>query len=323
MANKNCQLSFLHRDSNVSCSKRDCLKLESMGLCQSSTLANDAVKQGSSKPRRRITGALKNVRARRRDHDDHKLRFLVIGDNDALASALVNQFIAGLALQFPQTTVQQAHGSDGVTQTNFQLDGTDFELVQASTDSCEKAASMMNAVTALIMAVSLTGYNEYCELDGIRINRMQHAIENFNVLCNSKAFLKSSFMIFFTDSQDFEEKLDLSPIDQQEVFADFRGDRGGVKRALQYFSQKFEKCIRFPSPLRTPLIELMGNADATTRSFLSQSRTICMTKELVRSGFITVKEESTRDDSDADPTSTSQRSSNPTRACGVPVEIQF
>jgi len=174
-----------------------------------------------------------------------------------------------------------------VVMERYRIDGIDFEMYDVGGQRSErrKWIDCFDSVDAVIFVVALSEYDQNLA-ESKRTNRMVEALELFRSICNNRAFANTSVMLFLNKKDIFEEKLQYSDIAAQKPFADYGGPPRDFNNGVLYFIEKFKDCL-INDEITDSFIQACTATDTSNMEFvLDSTRTIIMTDNLRRSGFL-------------------------------------
>jgi len=174
-----------------------------------------------------------------------------------------------------------------VVMERYRIDGIDFEMYDVGGQRSErrKWIDCFDSVDAVIFVAALSEYDQNLA-ESKRTNRMVEALELFRSICNNRAFANTSVMLFLNKKDVFEEKLHYSDIAAQKPFADYGGPPNDFNNGVLYFIEKFKDCL-INDEITDSFIQACTATDTSNMEFvLDSTRTIIMTDNLRRSGFL-------------------------------------
>lgn len=174
-----------------------------------------------------------------------------------------------------------------VVMEKYRIDGIDFEMYDVGGQRSErrKWISCFDNVDAVIFVAALSEFDQALA-EAKRTNRMVEALELFRSVCNNRAFANTSIMLFLNKKDIFAEKILYSDISAQRPFADYAGPPGDFDHGVLYFIQKFKDCL-IDDEFNDSFIHVTCATDTNNMEFvLDSTRTIIMTDNLRRSGFL-------------------------------------
>jgi len=174
-----------------------------------------------------------------------------------------------------------------VVMERYRIDGIDFEMYDVGGQRSErrKWIDCFDSVDAVIFVAALSEYDQNLA-ESKRTNRMVEALELFRSICNNRAFANTSVMLFLNKKDIFEEKLQYSDIAAQRPFADYGGPPKDFNNGVLYFIEKFKDCL-INDEITDSFIQACTATDTNNMEFvLDSTRTIIMTDNLRRSGFL-------------------------------------
>jgi guanine nucleotide-binding protein G(o) subunit alpha len=174
-----------------------------------------------------------------------------------------------------------------VNMERYRIDSIDFEMYDVGGQRSErrKWIDCFDSVDAVIFVAALSEYDQNLA-ESKRTNRMVEALELFRSICNNRAFSNTSVMLFLNKKDIFEEKLQYSDIAAQRPFADYAGPPNDFNNGVIYFIEKFKDCL-INDEITDSFIQACTATDTNNMEFvLDSTRTIIMTDNLRRSGFL-------------------------------------
>eukprot|EP00529_Nitzschia_sp_RCC80_P019344 CAMPEP_0113499834 /NCGR_PEP_ID=MMETSP0014_2-20120614/31971_1 /TAXON_ID=2857 /ORGANISM="Nitzschia sp." /LENGTH=423 /DNA_ID=CAMNT_0000394059 /DNA_START=296 /DNA_END=1567 /DNA_ORIENTATION=+ /assembly_acc=CAM_ASM_000159 len=174
-----------------------------------------------------------------------------------------------------------------VVMERYRIDGIDFEMYDVGGQRSErrKWIDCFDNVDAVIFVAALSEYDQTLA-EAKRTNRMVEALELFRSVCNNRAFANTSIMLFLNKKDIFAEKIQYSDIQAQKPFQDYAGPPREFNSGVLYFIQKFKECL-INDDFNDSFIHGTCATDTNNMEFvLDSTRTIIMTDNLRRSGFL-------------------------------------
>lgn len=174
-----------------------------------------------------------------------------------------------------------------VVMERYRIDGIDFEMYDVGGQRSErrKWIDCFDHVDAVIFVAALSEYDQTLA-EAKRTNRMVEALELFRSVCNNRAFANTSIMLFLNKKDIFAEKILYSDIAAQRPFCDYAGPSKDFDHGVLYFIQKFKDCL-IDDEFNDSFIHVTCATDTNNMEFvLDSTRTIIMTDNLRRSGFL-------------------------------------
>mmetsp|Transcript_34191 Transcript_34191/g.78859 ORF Transcript_34191/g.78859 Transcript_34191/m.78859 type:complete len:226 (-) Transcript_34191:468-1145(-) len=174
-----------------------------------------------------------------------------------------------------------------VVMERYRIDGIDFEMYDVGGQRSErrKWIDCFDHVDAVIFVAALSEYDQTLA-EAKRTNRMVEALELFRSVCNNRAFANTSIMLFLNKKDIFAEKILYSDIAAQRPFYDYAGPPKDFDHGVLYFIQKFKDCL-IDDEFNDSFIHVTCATDTNNMEFvLDSTRTIIMTDNLRRSGFL-------------------------------------
>jgi guanine nucleotide-binding protein G(o) subunit alpha len=174
-----------------------------------------------------------------------------------------------------------------VVMDRYRIDGIDFEMYDVGGQRSErrKWIDCFENVDAVIFVAALSEYDQSLA-EARRTNRMSETLELFRSVCNNRAFADTSIMLFLNKKDIFAEKIMYSDIAAQKPFSDYPGPPRDFNSGVLYFIQKFKDCL-INDDFNDSFIHVTCATDTNNMEFvLDSTRTIIMTDNLRRSGFL-------------------------------------
>jgi guanine nucleotide-binding protein G(o) subunit alpha len=176
-----------------------------------------------------------------------------------------------------------------VVMERYRIDGIDFEMFDVGGQRAErrKWIDYFDNVDAVIFVAALSEYDQSLA-EAKRTNRMSEALELFRSVCNNRAFSNTgtSIMLFLNKKDIFAEKINYSDISAQKPFSDYAGASKDFNSGVMYFIQKFKDCL-IDDNFNDSFIHVTCATDTNNMEFvLDATRSIIMTENLRRSGFL-------------------------------------
>jgi len=174
-----------------------------------------------------------------------------------------------------------------VVMERYRIDGIEFEMYDVGGQRSErrKWIDCFDNVDAVIFVAALSEFDQSLA-EAKRTNRMVEALELFRSVCNNRAFANTSIMLFLNKKDIFAEKILYSDIAAQRPFADYAGPPKDRDHGVLYFIQKFKDCL-IDDEFNDSFIHVTCATDTNNMEFvLDSTRTIIMTDNLRRSGFL-------------------------------------
>lgn len=174
-----------------------------------------------------------------------------------------------------------------VVMERYRIDGIEFEMYDVGGQRSErrKWIDCFDNVDAVIFVAALSEFDQALA-EAKRTNRMVEALTTFRSVCNNRAFANTSIMLFLNKKDIFAEKILYSDIAAQRPFADYAGPPKDFDHGVLYFIQKFKDCL-IDDEFNDSFIHVTCATDTNNMEFvLDSTRTIIMTDNLRRSGFL-------------------------------------
>jgi len=174
-----------------------------------------------------------------------------------------------------------------VVMERYRIDGIDFEMYDVGGQRTErrKWIDCFDSVDAVIFVAALSEYDQSLA-ESKKTNRMVEALELFRSICNNRAFANTSMLLFLNKRDIFQDKLQFSDIAAQKPFHDYAGPPNDFNSGVLYFIEKFKDCL-INDEITDSFIQACTATDTNNMEFvLDSTRTIIMTDNLRRSGFL-------------------------------------
>jgi len=125
----------------------------------------------------------------------------------------------------------------GICETTMKIDQLTYRIFDVGGQRSErkKWIHCFENVTAIVFMVAISEYDQKLVEDEA-VNRMTEALTLFDSICNSRWFLKTSFILFLNKIDIFKDKIIRSPIAQS--FPEFTGGTD-FDQACEFFLGKF------------------------------------------------------------------------------------
>lgn len=138
-----------------------------------------------------------------------------------------------------QDVLRSRAKTTGIIETEFEVDGTKFRMVDVGGQRSERKKWMhvFQDVTAVIFCVALSEYDLKLEEDN-ETNRMMESINLFGQICNSKWFANTSMILFLNKRDIFEEKIAVTPL--TVAFPEYDGN-DDWQAAAHWIAEKFQE----------------------------------------------------------------------------------
>jgi len=136
-----------------------------------------------------------------------------------------------------QDVLRSRAKTTGIIETEFEVEGTHFTLVDVGGQRSERRKWMhcFENVTAVIFCVALSGYDLKLYEDETT-NRMHEALKLFKDICNTKWFAETAIILFLNKKDIFEKKISKIPL--TICFPDYTG-QNTYQDASQYIEDQF------------------------------------------------------------------------------------
>merc|ERR1712003_298952 len=169
----------------------------------------------------------------------------------------------------------------------YNIDGIDFEMYDVGGQRSERRKWLpcFDHVDAVMFVAALSEYDQTLA-ESKRTNRMVEALELFRSICNNRAFVKTSIMLFLNKKDIFAEKILYSDISAQRPFCDYAGPTKDFDHGVLYFIQKFKDCL-IDDEFNDSFIHVTCATDTNNMEFVLEStRMIIMQDCLRKSGLL-------------------------------------
>jgi len=112
-----------------------------------------------------------------------------------------------------EETLKARNKTSGVIETIFEVEGTQFTLVDVGGQRSERKKWLhcFSAVTAIIFLAAINEYDMLLEEDG-NTNRLVESLKLWKALSSSDFFLKTPFILFLNKSDLFKIKMETVPL---------------------------------------------------------------------------------------------------------------
>ena len=256
-----------------------------MGCTASTNIAAvDGLEQAPLKPAAQVRLQRKWQHVSEPPH--RQMKFLVVGNGakdwiDAITNGLESQLLGA-------SSSHHKRSAKDLEQLRFRRDHVDYRICHtgdATTFSMYDDAFFAQHFDVLVFCVSLPGYDKVLTTQNeVLTNQMEATLEQFDFLCNCNEFQKQDVILYFTGLDEFERKLQTSPIEKQEVFHDYGGGKD-MQEALLFFGNKFKHRMGYRNS-RALFMYLAKTPESSILSFVDATKTIILTGGLVQSGFL-------------------------------------
>jgi signal recognition particle receptor subunit beta len=174
-----------------------------------------------------------------------------------------------------------------VEMERYRIDGIDYEIYDVGGQRSErrKWIDCFDRVDGVIFVAALSEYDQTLA-ESKRTNRMTEALDLFRSVCNNRAFANTTIMLFLNKKDVFAEKIIYTDISAQKPFSDYTGPPREFSSGLLYFIQKFKDCS-IDNDFNDSFIHVTCATDTSMEFVLNSTRTIIMSDNLRRSGFLT------------------------------------
>lgn len=174
-----------------------------------------------------------------------------------------------------------------VTVERYIIDQIQFEVYDVGGQRSErrKWVNCFENVDAVIFVAALSEYDQTLA-EAKRHNRMIEALNLFESVVKNANFADTSIMLFLNKKDIFAEKILYSNIADSPFFSDYAGPPKDFDHGVLYFIQKFEEHLE-EDEFNDSFIHVTCATDTDNMEFvLDSSRTIIMTDNLRRAGFL-------------------------------------
>lgn len=122
----------------------------------------------------------------------------------------------------PQDVLRSRTKTTGIIETEFDIQGTHFRMVDVGGQRSERKKWMycFQDVTAVIFCVAMSEYDLKLYEDD-RTNRMHESLKLFKEIANTKWFLSTAMILFLNKKDIFQEKI--KKIDLSVAFPEYTG----------------------------------------------------------------------------------------------------
>lgn len=170
----------------------------------------------------------------------------------------------------------------GIIETVFTVKDTNFRMVDVGGQRNErkKWIHCFQEVTAIIYCVALNEYDMKLFEDE-KVNRMLESLELFGEIANSKWFVKTSIIIFFTKQDLFKDKI--KSIDLSVLWPDYKAGCN-YEQALQWITQEFVAANQNPNKKIFPHVTTAVDRENVGVVF-DAAKEIIISQNLERLGF--------------------------------------
>jgi len=122
----------------------------------------------------------------------------------------------------PQDVLRSRTKTTGIIETNFEVQGVSFKMVDVGGQRSERKKWMycFQDVTAVIFCVAMSEYDLNLYEDD-RTNRMHESLKLFKEIANTKWFLNTSMILFLNKKDLFQEKI--KKVDLTVAFPEYKG----------------------------------------------------------------------------------------------------
>jgi len=174
-----------------------------------------------------------------------------------------------------------------VSRQSYKISGIEFEVYDVGGQRSERRKWLpcFDHVDAVMFVAALSEYDQTLA-ESKRTNRMVEALELFRSICNNRAFVKTSIMLFLNKKDIFREKLTYSDIASQKPFDDYIGPTKDMESGVLYFMERFKECM-IDDELQDSYIYVTTATDTSNMEFvLDSTQMIIMTDNLRKSGIL-------------------------------------
>eukprot|EP00979_Chaetoceros_neogracilis_P011144 scaffold2707_cov273-Chaetoceros_neogracile.AAC.6 len=174
-----------------------------------------------------------------------------------------------------------------ITVERYMIESIEFEVYDVGGQRSErkKWVNCFENVDAVIFVAALSEYDQTLA-EAKRHNRMMEALNLFESVVKNANFADTSIMLFLNKKDIFAEKIVYSNITDSPFFSDYAGPPNDFDHGVLYFIQKFEEHLE-EDEFNDSFIHVTCATDTNNMEFvLDSSRTIIMTDNLRRAGFL-------------------------------------
>ncbi|KAJ7775588.1 GPA1 heterotrimeric G-protein alpha subunit [Mycena metata] len=171
----------------------------------------------------------------------------------------------------------------GVAETSFTVGELTYKIHHPSGQRRQKWIHCFEHVKALLFCVTLNDYDQMVEEDDGN-NRLQQSVAEFDSICNSRWFSKTSIILFLTDIDKFAKKLPRNPL--ADYFPDYQGG-DNYDAACDYILHRFVSLHRTSNLKRQIYAHYVSSTDNQQIKFLLSSiQDILLQLDLRRRGLL-------------------------------------
>ena len=122
----------------------------------------------------------------------------------------------------------------GVTETHFQIKGSDFTVIDVGGQRSErkKWLSCFKDITAVIFVLAISEYDEKLFEDN-SVNRIVESVLLFKSIVNSKWFNNTPIIVFLNKTDLFRDKIQNNPLNR--YLPGYTGESGNAEDGIKYF----------------------------------------------------------------------------------------
>jgi len=137
----------------------------------------------------------------------------------------------------PEDVLHARIKTTGILETNFQMEGRDFTIVDVGGQRSERRKWLhcFQDVSAIIFCVSMSEYDQMLYEDN-SVRRTDESMRLFEEICNSKWFGETDVILFLNKYDLFLEKI--ARVDMKVAFPDYEGGCE-AKKAKDFMKSKY------------------------------------------------------------------------------------
>lgn len=136
----------------------------------------------------------------------------------------------------------------GISESIFQLGTFTYRMFDVGGQRSErkKWIHVFDNVQAVLFLAAISGY-DHVLVEDRNGNQMHEALMLFESIAISKYFEKSALILFLNKIDLFKEKLLTGSSPIRDYFPDYTGGPRDIKKAQEYFANKFRNLVRQPN----------------------------------------------------------------------------
>lgn len=183
----------------------------------------------------------------------------------------------------PQDVLRSRTKTTGIIETEFEVQGTHFRMVDVGGQRSERKKWMycFQDVTAVIFCVAMSEYDLNLYEDD-RTNRMHESLKLFKEIANTKWFLNTSMILFLNKKDLFAEKI--KKVSLTVAFPEYKGGLNYAE-AAKYIREIF--LAQCDNPKKPVYVHETCATDTDNISFVfSAVRDIVMNQTLQDAGML-------------------------------------